>query len=266
VYPPATVSRLRRIAEALARGHRAGEIVPATDGALDRLLSASEPAGPLPATSLPAMNSVDGLLDLVAHFDSDRLTAALLADWARMSPVAFVATRIGPLVHAVGERWADGQIEIRHEHFLSERLGDLLRSLRLSFDLRAGGPHVICATLPGESHGLGLQMAALVLAVAGLRVTYLGTETPPKELATLARELPARVVALSISAAARRDVTLAQLARLRRALPRNVTLLVGGAGAWPSRGVTVAGDAVALEQWARLLSAGVLSAPPKAAQ
>lgn len=146
--------------------------------------------------------------------------------------------------------------KIRHEHFLSERLGDLLRSLRLSFDLRAAGPPAICATLPGEPHGLGLQMAALVLASAGLRVTYLGTETPTAELTALARELPARVVALSISAASRPKATVLHLTRLRRTLPRTAALLVGGAGASPRRGLTLINDVDVLDRWARRVAAG----------
>ena len=256
VYPPTLVPRLRRIGEALARGHRAGEVVPATDDALDRLLAAAEPVSQVPALSLPGVNTLPELLRLVVHYDADRLTAALLADWARMSPVAFVTIRIAPLLREVGQGWAEGRLEIRHEHFLSERLGDLLRSLRLSFDLRAGGPHVICATLPGEPHGLGLQMAALVLASAGLRVTYLGTETPTRELATLAHELPARIVALSISAASRPKTTALQLSQLRRALPRNAVVLAGGAGAAPARGLTVINDAGTLEHWSRRVAAG----------
>jgi hypothetical protein len=50
-------------------------------------------------------------------------------------------------------------------------------------------------SLPGEPHGLGLQMAALVLGVVGCRVLNLATETPVPEMARLARDLNARVVA-----------------------------------------------------------------------
>src|SRR5512144_964663 len=44
VYALSTVPRLRRIAEALARGHRAGQVVPASDANLRRLLAAAPPA------------------------------------------------------------------------------------------------------------------------------------------------------------------------------------------------------------------------------
>ena len=59
VYPLSTIPRLRRISEALARGHRAGQVVPASDADLRQLLASaprSRPrlAGlpsPAPATS-----------------------------------------------------------------------------------------------------------------------------------------------------------------------------------------------------------------------
>ena len=41
VYPLSAVPRLRRIAQALALGHRAGQVVAASDGALGQLLAAA---------------------------------------------------------------------------------------------------------------------------------------------------------------------------------------------------------------------------------
>src|SRR5512135_2285392 len=51
VYPVSAVPRLRRIAQALALGHRAGQVVGASDDALDRLLETS--VGAQPANNLP---------------------------------------------------------------------------------------------------------------------------------------------------------------------------------------------------------------------
>ena len=253
VYPLSVVPRLRRMAVAIAGGHRAGDVLPASDAALDRLLAATGPA-PRPATAwaMPGSLSTDDALALVASFDGERLTAALLSEWGRLGALGFLHTRVAPLVERVGCEWAEGRLEIRHEHFLSERLGDVLGSLRLPLDHQAAGPVVICATLPGEAHALGLQMAALVLAAAGLRVVYLGTNMPPAELAVLAVELPASHVALSISSAADGQATSRHLRRLRQLLPDEVGVVVGGRGAPAARpGITVVADFEALDAWAR---------------
>ena len=141
---------------------------------------------------------------------------------------------------------------MRHEHFVSERLGDVLRSLRMPLEERAGGPLVVLSTLPGETHGLGLQMAALVVSLAGCRVLYLGTETPVPDMVTLTRDLGARALALSVSAYGRRPRTAALVRRIRGTLPRRTALLVGGEGGPnPSPGVGLFADLRRLEIWGR---------------
>ena len=257
VYALSTVTRLRRIADAIARGHRAGAVVGATEAELSRLLSATASpaaAGAFPAN--PTQASVEELLAAVLAFDADRLTAALWSDWGRLGPIGFLQRTVAPLIERVGREWEEGRMEIRHEHFLSERLGDVMRAIRLPLDLMASGPMVICATLPGESHALGLHMAALLLSSAGLRVLFLGTEIPPPELGRLAREAGARAVAVSVSAAADAAAAKRHLTRLREELPRSVQLLVGGRGAPAGRADLVTVDDFAgLERWAQGLRA-----------
>jgi DNA-binding transcriptional MerR regulator/methylmalonyl-CoA mutase cobalamin-binding subunit len=258
VYSLTSVPRLRRIAEALSRGHRAGDVVAATDEAIATLLSATAvPAsGSRPMTVEPS-ESQSHILHAVEVFDTDRLTRILLQDWARFGPLDFLNSCLGPLIREVGDAWEAGRLEIRHEHFFSERVGDLLRSFRLPFEERASGPLVVCSSLPGEQHALGLQMAALVLAVAGCRVLFVGTEVPPFQVASLAKDLNARAVAVSVSRASRGAGMTTQIANLRGLLPRRIRLVIGGDGAPPSRpGVEVIQDLAALDAWGRRLATG----------
>jgi methanogenic corrinoid protein MtbC1 len=254
VYALSTVPRLRRIAEALARGHRARQVVPASDAVLRELLAAHTAAVPSPAgfASAATNGELPQLLRLVESFESDGLTHALLSASARLGTLPFLETVVAPLLYAVGEAWENGRLEVSHEHFLSERLGDVLRSLRLALEERARGPLVVLSTLPGEAHGLGLQMAALVVAFAGCRVLYLGTETPVPDMVSLTRDLGARALALSVSASSRKPRTAALVRRLRGTLPRRTALIVGGDGApRPGPGVQVFADLRSLDGWAR---------------
>jgi len=255
VYSLGGIPRLRRIAEALSRGHRAGDVVAATDEALAALLSAT--ALPTPGARVAAVEPSGSQSDIfraVQAFDTDRLTRILLQDWARLGPLDFLSTCVAPAIREVGDAWENGRLEIRHEHFFSEKVSDLLRSLRLPFEERAAGPLVVCSSLPGELHALGLQMAALVLTIAGCRVLFLGTEVPAAQVASLAKDLAARAVAVSVSLASRGAAMTAQISSLRRLLPRRVGLIIGGDGApRPRPGVEVIQDLAALDAWGRFL-------------
>ena len=260
VYPVAAVARLRRIAQALSLGHRAGQVVGASEESVARLLESSASAADpsLPSSVPRPTEDVPGLLRHVKAFDGGRLTRQFLSDWARMGPVEFLEARIGPLIRAVGEGWEQHELEIRHEHFLSERVGDLLRSLRMPLEERATGVLVVFATLPGEVHGLGLQMSALVLAAAGCRILYLGTDVPVAQVASLARDLAARAVAVSISSATKGAASAAALRKLREALPRRVALVAGGDGVPAARpGIDAVHSLRDLDAWARRLAAGL---------
>jgi cobalamin-dependent methionine synthase I len=152
----------------------------------------------------------------------------------------------------LGAAWESGRLDVRHEHFGSAVLGDFLRAVRMPVDERASGPIVALATLPGEQHGLGLQMAALVFALAEWRPLVLGVETPVPQILALVREAPIAAVALSLvnpSAA-----TLRAVGTLRRRLPARVPMLVGGAGAAriaAARGVVLVRDLFMLDRWVR---------------
>jgi methanogenic corrinoid protein MtbC1 len=188
----------------------------------------------------------------VRAFDAATLTRRLQAEWARLGPLDFLERCVAPVVREVGTAWAEGRLEVRHEHFLSERVSDVLRTLRLPYEERAAGPLVILTSLPGEPHSLGLHMAALVVATNGCRVLQLGPETPVPELEVLARDLRARAVGISVSAATGGAGTTRRLRTLRAHLPKRTALLVGGDGAPPTEpGITAMQQLAELDAWAR---------------
>lgn len=257
VYALDTVARLRLISNALGRGHRAAEVVAASESALESLLAtlpmlSSDSKTPQSgATAAAASSDAEEHFTAIRSFDAQQLKRSFQADWARLGPLRFVQDRAAPFLHAIGEAWSDGTLDVRHEHFASACLGDFLRTARIPMDDRATGPMMALATLPGEQHGMGLQMSAVVCAAAGWRALMLGTDTPIAQIAALAREAPVAAVAISCAAPRRRQ-TAEQLRTLRRRVPRGVSLLVGGAGAPASAsraGVVVMPDLVTLDRW-----------------
>lgn len=251
-FEVAQVERIRRMAMALERGLRAGEVVPASDAVLEALL-ATVPVKPMTRGQALPFDTLS-LIEAVKRFDADRLMRSLYSDLAHEDPLAYLEARIAPCLEVIGAAWEKGEIEIAHEHFASERISDVLRGARLRFEETASGPLVVLATLPGEAHGLGVQMAALVLSARGLRVLSLGTEVPLVEVASLADHTGAAAVGLSVSISTRRQAQ-AGVPALRSALPRKIELVVGGAGAPRDiKGTTTFGDLRELDRWAEGLA------------
>lgn len=261
VYPLATVARLRRIAQAIAHGHRAAEVLPASESSLEALLDSMPPrvttaTSPRPIASTPRSISPSDsgeMLAAVKAFDTERLKRSFQQEWARLGPLEFLEQRAAPFLTAVGDAWADGTVDVRHEHFGSSVLGDFLGAVRQPLDDRATGPVAALATLPGELHGLGLQMSALVFALAGWRALVLGVDTPVEEITALAREARVTAVALScVQPRSRKGTALVK--SLRRRLPRHIAMIIGGAGA-PSadgqRGIEIMSDLASLDRWLR---------------
>jgi methanogenic corrinoid protein MtbC1 len=256
VYSLSTVPRLRRVAQAIARGHRAAEVLPATESALEVLLASLPPvvaepivaSGGRPASGMLMPADVSEALQWTRAFDAERLKRWFQTDWARLGPLQFLEYRAAAFLRAVGNAWAATELEVRHEHFASAVLGDFLRSVRQPLDDRAGGPIAALATLPGEVHGLGLQMAALVFALSDWRPLILGVDTPIEQIAALTREVQIGIVALScVEPQGSRSTT--QVRTLRRKLPRHVPLILGGSGAPDVAGTVILHDLPALDRW-----------------
>ena len=260
VYALAAVPRLRRVAEAVARGHRPAEVVPISESALENLLASvsTRPARELrpagePRLSPDVPDSLRDLMGPVAAFDSAALRRALEARWLAQGPIPFLEQSLTPFLHEIGRAWETGTLAVRHEHFASAQVADFLRDRRRSYEERATGPRAALLTLPGDQHELGLLMASLVLSIEGWQVIYLGADTPIEQAGSLARDARLDAVVVSISPSYGQVAATAGVKSLRKILPRALPLVIGGSGAPSGVGgrITEVADLTSLEAWAR---------------
>jgi len=226
-YTAEQIAWLRRVAEALARGHRPHKVLALKAGELDALLA--------PPTGEGDDGELEPMLVMARDFRAAQLRAALASHWDAQDAVGFLTDRVAPLLRQVGREWAAGRFDIRHEHFVTEVVQDVLRHARTTFGRPEGPGGVLLTTLRGERHGLGLQMAGLVCASLGLPYVILGVDSPTEEIVRASRELHAAVVGISVSLSSGGVETDRALTLLRRALPGHVRLVVGGDGARRAR-------------------------------
>ncbi len=135
-----------------------------------------------------------------------------------------------PTLYEIGRRWSHAEISVAQEHLataatqsamarLVERLADGPRRVR------PGSAVVACVS--DELHSVGGRMVADFLEADGWRVAFLGQLTPGVDLAELAAEHGAQVVALS-AALPERVPRVAEVCAALRALDPTPFVLVGG--------------------------------------
>ena len=151
-YPESMIPWLRRIGEALSRGHRPHQVLRLSDEDLDKLLAVPEPEPPA------SHRALDKVLAALRAYDPGALRRWVRELSAESSSLELVRDHLSPLLVRIGEQWRDGLIDVGHEHLASEVLEDELRQLRQRHPITASRPRVLLATLAGEHHGLGLQM------------------------------------------------------------------------------------------------------------
>ena len=222
LYSDDDVAMLSRIKQLTDEGLTIGE-------AIARVRRASAPVAGN-ANAAEVGEAARQLRDSLLRFDRHGALAAY-DRLGTLSPERRAEEVLLPIMHDIGELWADGRAVVAQEHFASgfvrEKLAEMIAVLDTGV---APGPEGVCAGSPGDQHELGLMACAVKLAAAGWKVLYLGSDVPLEDIRrVLADRRPAMLVS---SVVIRRDVAeLQALAeRLRGMAPRETAVVMGGAG------------------------------------
>lgn len=244
---------VQQMAELLSYGHRPGQLKDLPQAELAEMLDEERGASVRDAAEL------ERLLGTVVEGGSAGLRAGLQEALRRLGPRRAVHEYVAPLLQLVGQRWSEGELDVRGEHMVSAAVADVLSATRLELarrrrtPLRPDGPHLILATLPDERHGLGLEMVHLLAELAGAEVISLGVDLPVREIAGAAAEFPGAAIGISVSRNAAGALTERMLGELRSMVPEPASLVVGGQGALVTRrrvtGVDYCGSLHDFERW-----------------
>lgn len=165
-------------------------------------------------------------LEAVQALDADRLEMVLRRAAMTLGSAQFIDDLLAPLLTTIGERWAEGLLRPSHEHAASSVVQRVLAWMAPPPGV---GPMIVLGTLPGEDHELGAMLASATASLEGWGVTYLGKNLPPEEIASAAEAVDADVVGVSAVNPVNGSDAVADLDELRRCLPPEMDLIVGGA-------------------------------------
>ena len=134
----------------------------------------------------------------------------------------------------VGAAWHRGEISVAAEHALTARIKHMLLGLlylnNTSSAESTHAPLVLCATLPGEPHELGLLRVSIYLKHWGCRVCYLGPSMPVADIHEHVKSTHPNLLIISAASAVSAHHLQSHFQKLSATVaPQGVTV-VGGAG------------------------------------
>ena len=226
LYSDADIRRLRRLRQAVDGGHSISQAARLSESELDELIADAQPsieaADPYRAVRERFIEAIRTMDVVVADQE--------LARAATLFPARELVKKIvAPLLDEIGERWANKEFGVAHEHLASGLLRSMLGSLFRLYPPSGNADTMVLATPAGERHEFGILLAALLAAAHGWRVVCLGADVPAAEIALAVRLTNARVLALSLVAG--HSGIDEELAAVSRLVPFSTRIWIGGAEA-----------------------------------
>ena len=204
-------------------------------------------------TQAPALGAVrEEYLRALLEADVPRARTVLDDAVSAGTPVRLVYLDVlQPTLYEVGRRWSHAEISIAQEHLATAATQSAMARLAESLSdgrRRVSPGAAVVACVSDELHAVGGRMVADFLEADGWRVVFLGQLTPGTDLAVLAAEQGATLVALS-AALPERVPQVAEVCAALRGLDPAPYVLVGGQafGGSPERALRTGADAFAVD-------------------
>jgi 5-methyltetrahydrofolate--homocysteine methyltransferase len=162
----------------------------------------------------------------------------------------------------IGEKFAKG------EFFLSELIfaGHIVKEAmvivepRLEAGTKGSAGKVVLATVEGDLHDIGKNIAATMLKSAGFDVVDLGVDVSVEEIARVVEEVDADIVALSALLSVVEPYVVETIEVLKRTRGDSTKVLLGGRASEAGMAERVKADAYANDAWDGMAKAKELMA------
>jgi len=237
LYSDADIRQLQLLATAVDGGRSIGLVAGLDLPQLEQLIDEDRdtPVHPVGDFVVPDVERVKTALDYIDQMQTEDLEQFLMRCAVELRPHELVEGLMVPLLQEIGRGWQAGRMGPSSEHIASVAIRRFLEWMSSTNQKDTGAPLALTGTPAGQRHEFGALLAGVVAAYEGWRVRFLGPDLPAAEIARAAEKLGARMVALS-AVHPRLDATgVQEVLEVRRRLPLDVKVVIGGAGADPHR-------------------------------
>jgi DNA-binding transcriptional MerR regulator len=218
------VQLLLYIRQQIEQGRSIGELAAEGREALLRRAVPDHSPSPEPAYT----DLIHELVGYIQRLEKARLDARLAECVAHDRFATVLTTVCTPLMHRLGELWAEHQLSIASERFATMTLKQRLLTMLQSTAPGASAPLVLCACPAGELHELGLLTFAYLMQQDGWQVCYLGTDLSLRDLYWSCERLQPTLVAVSLTYATEPSHALRTLQDIDTVLAPAYPTLIGG--------------------------------------
>lgn len=234
LYSEEDITRLSLLKKATGQGYSIGNIAGLSLSELQQMVEMVREG---PSREVSAEHSADPAgfykesLDAIFAFDANTFEKTLTRASVLLTQPVLIDKVVVPVVEQIGRLWRDGTLRIMHEHLATAIMKTFLSNLRSGYRPAPNAPGLIVTTPIGQLHELGALISALVAAAEGWDVTFLGANLPAEEIAAASITKKAKAVVLSIVYPADDPLLYHELGKIRKLVPENVQIIMGGRSA-----------------------------------
>lgn len=240
LYTEAEIDRLILLRKAVLGGRPIRDVARLEDEVLARLVADDEAAAdraprPPRIVSLggapPPLERVRRSAEALDRMDVGALRLEIQRAALDLAVPDFLEAVLVPFLRHVGDGWESGRLSIAQEHLASAVVRATLHALLEAHERPLASTVLVLATPPGQRHELGALAVAVIAALEGCKVHFLGADVPPEEIARAVREAAARAVGLSLLPPAPVAAVSRAIATVGEALPEGILRIAGGGAA-----------------------------------
>ena len=185
LYSDADAARVQRMQKYLGQGLSASEAARA---------AIEEAPAPENVATRSLADSAAQLQRALEGYDEQAANSIVDSALSNFSTETALAQVVMPVLRAVGESWAAGELTIAQEHFATNVLRGRLLGLARGWG-HGRGPIALLACPSGERHELPLMLFGILLRAASWRIVFLGADVPASTMEQAAESIaPAAVV------------------------------------------------------------------------